>query len=144
MQRAKSGDRVAIEYIGTLDNGKIFDSRDQNDRLQIVLGRGEVFAALEEQIIGMREGEVKNIVLSPAQAYGPRHPENILQLQRDFFPSGQDLPIGRKLRLQYKDGQEHIMMIVAVGEKLVTLDGNHPLAGCELTFALKLVSIQTN
>lgn len=141
MQRAKPGDRVAVEYIGTLDNGKIFDSRDQADRLEIVLGRGEVFAALEEQIVGMCEGEVKNIVIPPERAYGPRRTENILKLHRSFFPVEREMHIGQKLSLQFSDGQERIMLIVGLGDETVTLDGNHSLAGCELTFALKLALI---
>lgn len=141
MQRAKPGDRVAIEYIGTLDNGKIFDSRDQGDRLEIVLGRGEVFAALEEQIVGMCEGEVKNIVLPPELAYGLRSPENLLKLSRSVFPPEKKLRIGQKLSMQFSDGQARIMLVVGLDDDRVTLDGNHSLAGCELTFALKLALI---
>ena len=141
MQRAKWGDRVYVEYIGTLDNGKIFDSRDRNDRLEFVLGDGNVFPALEKQIVGMRPGEVKNIILPPEQAFGPRHPGNIIEIQRSLFPAGQEINPGRKLSLRFRDGRERIMLVVDASEEKVTLDGNHALAGCHLTFALKLAAI---
>ncbi len=141
MQVAKIGDRVAVQYIGTLDNGRIFDSREGDDRLEITLGGGDVFPALEEGIVGMAEGEVRNIILGPEDAYGPRLKENMITLQRDMFPADKEIRIGGKLSLQFKDGQERIMLIVAVDEQQVTLDGNHSLAGCELTFALQLLKI---
>lgn len=141
MQTARIGDRVAIEYIGTLDNGRIFDNRSDDDRLEILLGQGEVFSALEEEIIGMTEGEVKNIVLPASAAYGERNEENILTLSRTMLPSDGQLRLGQKLNLQFRDGEEWVMMVINITDDEVTLDGNHPLAGCELTFALKLVSI---
>ena len=144
MQTAKIGDRVAVQYIGTLDNGRIFDSREADDLLEITLGEGAVFPALEKGIIGMREGEVKNIVLTPEQAYGPRLKENILNLPRNLFPAEKELRIGQKLSLQFKDGQERVMLIVQIDDESVTLDGNHSLAGCELTFALQLVELRNN
>ncbi len=141
MQSAKLGDRVVVQYIGTLDNGRIFDSRDGEDQLEIILGRGEVFPALEQEIVGMKPGDVKNIVIPPDAAYGPRLEENILKLRREMFPAEKELRVGQKLSLQFKDGQERVMLLVAVDESEVVLDGNHSLAGCELTFALKLAEI---
>ena len=141
MQYAKIGDQVTVHYIGTLDNGRIFDSRDDDSPLEITLGAGDVFPALEEQIVGMKAGQVKNIILAAEQAYGPRLNENILTLNRDMFPAERELKVGQKLSLEFGGQSERIMMIVKVEEDEVTLDGNHALAGLELTFALQLVKI---
>lgn len=139
-RRATKGDRVTISYIGTLDNGKIFDSTEEAP-LTITLGQEEVFPALEEKIVGMKVGEVRNIFLHTGEAYGPRRPENILKVKKEMFPSGRELKIGQKLNLQFGELGEQVMRIIDHNDENVVLDANHPLAGLDLTFALRLDAI---
>ncbi|PLX90606.1 MAG: peptidylprolyl isomerase [Desulfuromonas sp.] len=141
MQRAKSGDKVTVHYIGTLDNGRIFDQRDEDQPLSFTLGNDEVFTALEDEVVGMKVGEVKNIHLQAEQAYGLRLEENLLKVPRNLFPAEKELRISQKLNLELGDGTQRQMRIRNVSERDVLLDGNHDLAGCDLTFALQLVSI---
>lgn len=141
MQRAQQGDRVTVHYIGTLDNGRIFDQRDGDEPLSFTIGAGEIFPAMEAEIIGMKVGEVKNIHLSAEQAYGLRRDENLLKVSRQMFPADRELRIGRKLSIELKDKELRMMRIRQVDEQDVLLDGNHDLAGCDLTFALQLVKI---
>lgn len=140
-RRAVDGDRVSVKYIGTLDNGRIFDQRD-DEPLVFTIGTGEVFSALETEIVGMAEGEVKNILLSAEEAYGPRLEENLLKVKRELFPAGRDLRIGEKLAIEIGGGEQKVVRIRSVDDLEVLLDGNHDLAGCDLTFALQLVSIE--
>ncbi len=138
MRTAAPGDTVAIHYIGTLDNGRIFDSTvDRGEPLVFTIGAGEVFAALEREVVGMAAGQAKNVVIPAAEAYGPRLQENIIAVGRESFPAG-DLAVGRRVRIAFGGGAERVMVITGVTEATVTLDGNHPLAGLDLTFALKL------
>jgi len=141
MHRAQHGDRVTVHYIGTLDNGRIFDQRDGDEPLALTLGAGDVFPAMEAEIIGMKAGEVKNIHLPPEQAYGLRLDENLLKVPREMFPAARALTIGRKLRIELAGGEQRMMRIRQVDQEEVLLDGNHDLAGCDLTFALQLVAI---
>ena len=141
MQKAKTGDLVTVHYIGTLDNGRIFDQRDAEHPLSLTLGAEEVFPALEKAIIGMAVGEVKNIHLSAGQAYGPRLDENLLQVSRRLFPAEKKLSIGQKLAVELCNNSQRIMRIRSFDDRQVLLDGNHDLAGCDLTFALQLVAI---
>lgn len=143
MQQAKTGDRVTLNYIGTLDNGYVFDSREEDSPLEITLGENEVFSALEQQIIGMKPGEVKNIEICAAEAFGPRRQENIITLPRNNFPAEQEIKPGTKLIIQFRDGSEKVMLVRDVNDESVVLDGNHALAGLDLTFALKLVAIHS-
>jgi len=140
---AQAGDRVTVHYIGTLDNGRIFDQRDGDDPLELTLGAGEVFPALEEQIVGMAVGEVKNICLSPEQAYGPRLDANLIRVKRELFPAGAELRIAQKLAIEIGGGAQRVVRVRSFDEHEVLLDGNHDLAGCELTFALQLVAIES-
>ena len=141
MQRAQKGDRVTVHYIGTLDNGRIFDQRDGEEPLTFVIGAEEVFSAMETDIIGMKVGDVKNIHLAAEQAYGLRLDENLLKVSRQMFPADRDLRIGRKLSIELASNDYRMMRIRHVDEQEVLLDGNHDLAGCDLSFALQLVSI---
>lgn len=142
MITANIGSTVTLSYIGTLDNGKIFHSTDQHGPLVFTIGNDQLFPALEQEIIGMHTGEVKNIVLSPDEAYGPRLQENIMVISRSTFPVGKEITVGQKISIEFKGGQSRIMMVIAVDGLEVTLDGNHPLAGCELTFAVRVDSIE--
>jgi len=140
--KANMGDRVVVHYIGTLDNGRIFDQRDGDDPLVVTLGAGEIFAAFEEQVAGMAVGEVKNVYLSPEQAYGERKDENLLRVKRELFPAEAELRIAQKLVIEIGGNQQRVMRVRSFDEHEVLLDGNHDLAGCELTFAVQLVAIE--
>lgn len=141
MQRAKNGDQVSVHYIGTLDNGRIFDQRDGDQPLVFTLGSGEIFSAMEQEIVGMKVGEVKNIHLPAEQAYGPRLKENLLQVSRQMFLAERELRVGQKLVVELAGSEQQFMRIRHLDEQQVVLDGNHDLAGCDLTFALQLVKI---
>lgn len=141
MTTAQIGDRVTVHYIGTLDNGRIFDSADGDNPLCITLGRGDVFPALEAAIVGMKVGMASNVEISAAEAFGPHRKENMICVPRSRFPAERSLRIGEKIALAFGDGEERVMRIVKEESGEVTLDGNHPLAGLDLTFALQLVSI---
>jgi FKBP-type peptidyl-prolyl cis-trans isomerase 2 len=142
MTRAAVGSTVTVHYVGTLDNGRIFDATTDEEPLVFTLGSGQVFPALEAAIIGMARGEVRNIVLTAAEAYGPRLEANVIRVERSCFPPDREIVVGQKLSIAFAGGQERIMLVAAVAEESVTLDGNHPLAGLDLTFALRLDGVR--
>jgi FKBP-type peptidyl-prolyl cis-trans isomerase 2 len=138
MNRAENGSSVTISYIGTLDNGRIFHSTDADGPLTVTIGADQLFPALEQALIGMRAGEVKNVVLTADEAYGARLKENIIAVPRTAFPVGKEITIGQKLSIDFAGGVSRVMVVSAVADDTVTLDGNHPLAGQELTFAVRM------
>jgi len=142
MTRAEIGSTVTVSYIGTLDNGRIFHSTDEQGPLTFKIGGDQVFAALERAIIGMCAGDVKNVVLKAEEAYGARLPENIITLSRAGFPAGKEIKAGQKLSIEFKGGISRVMVVTDVAETEITLDGNHPLAGLDLTFALRLDRVE--
>ncbi len=141
MTIARNGSTVSIHYIGTLDNGRIFDSTGDDEPLVLTIGSEEIFPALQEAIIGMAPGDVKNVIVPAEQAFGPRLPENIIKVERALFPMGKPLTVGMTLSIEFAAGQSRIMMVSELSDAEVTLDGNHPLAGHDLTFALRLESV---
>jgi peptidylprolyl isomerase len=142
MNRIQHGSRVKISYIGTLDNGRIFHDTSAAAPLVFTVGNGEVFSGLENALIGMHAGRVKTVVLSAEEAYGPRRQENILTVDRQLFPAGKEITVGQKLSMEFANGAARVMLVSNVDESTVTVDGNHPLAGQELTFALKIEQVE--
>jgi len=140
---AKKGDKVEIHYIGTVDNGAIFDSCDADSPMLVTLGNNEIFPALEDEIIGMSPGDVKNILIKAEDAYGPRLTDNTMVVERELFPTNKEIEVGQKLTIEFADGEQRVMLVIKVDDENITLDGNHPLAGLDLTFALELAKIMT-
>ncbi|BCS55062.1 peptidylprolyl isomerase [Geobacter sp. SVR] len=144
MNTARHGSTVTLRYIGTLDNGRIFYATGEDEPLVFTIGQNAVFPALEQAVLGMAAGETRNITIPAADAYGPRREENIIRVDRTLFPAEREIRAGQKLSIGFKNGQERTMVVCDVDATTVTLDGNHPLAGLDLTFALKLERIEEN
>ena len=138
----KKGDTIKIEYEGSLDDGTVFDaSKNHGQPLEFEVGSGQVIKGFDDGVLGLKEGEEKEIVLPPEQAYGPYNPELVKKLPRDKLPTGQELKPGLMLMMKLSNGQELPVRIASVDEKEISVDVNHPLAGKTLHFWIKVVEI---
>jgi peptidylprolyl isomerase len=142
VMRIEPGKTVAVHYVGTVDSGRIFHSTPDDEPLVFTVGAGEVFPALEQAVLGMKVGEVRNVELAAANAYGMRSPQNVISIDRSRFPAGKTIGVGQKLSIEFAGKNSRVMMVTEVSEKSVTLDGNHPLAGQDLTFAIRVDAIR--
>lgn len=140
MAKAKSGDTVKIHYTGTLGDGEVFDSSEGRDPLEFTLGEGQVIQGFDDAVTGMAPGEEKTVTIAPEQAYGERHDDLVTQVDRSQFPDDLTPEVGQQLQLTTDDGQPMAVTVSEVGDKVVTLDANHPLAGQALTFKITLVA----
>jgi peptidylprolyl isomerase len=141
MSQAKSGDTVRIHYAGTLDDGSPFDSSEGRDPLEFTLGSGQVIPGFDKAVDGMTVGESKNVNIAPEDAYGPRHEQMVQEVPRSALPDDLEPEMGMQLQAQGNDGQRIDLVVTAVGEESITVDGNHPLAGKALNFKIELVQI---
>jgi len=141
MAEAKKGDAVKVFYIGRMEDGSVFDTSEGQDPLEFTIGKHEVIYGFEHAVIGMQPGESKTVTLSAEDSYGPHREDMVAEVPRKDVPEHIDLVVGNYLELTRGDGEAMPVKIAELNETTVTLDANHPLAGRELTFEIRLLEI---
>jgi FKBP-type peptidyl-prolyl cis-trans isomerase 2 len=141
MAQAQNGDTVKVHYTGKLDDGTVFDSSIDREPLKFKLGDDQLISGFENAVVGMDTGESKTVKIAADEAYGPHRQEMVLVVNRDEFPDDIEPKVGEQLRMQDQDGREFRVKVTDTSEETVTLDGNHPLAGEDLTFDIQLVEV---
>ena len=141
MSTVKDGDTVKVHYEGKLGDGSVFDSSRNREPLQFQVGIGQVIPGFEEAVRGMSTGDTKTVTIPSDKAYGPSREEMIQTIDRSEVPPEVELEMGAELRVTGPQGQPAIVKIVDLTDAAVTLDGNHPLAGKDLTFDIEVVEI---
>lgn len=142
MAQAESGDTVKIHYTGTLEDGSQFDSSyDRDEPLEFQLGSGQMIPGFEKAVMGMEPGDSKVVKIPSEHAYGPVNPNQIVEVPRSQMPEGLEIRKGMQLQGKSPDGKTLLLVVADMSESTVTLDGNHPLAGKDLTFDIELVGI---
>jgi len=141
MAQAAVGDTVQLHYTGKLRDGTEFGTSRGQEPLQFKVGENTILPKLEMSVVGMAIGDTASVEIAAADGYGPRQPEAIETVDRSVLPAEVELVVGNQLQAQTQDGQTLVVTIIAVDDASVTLDGNHPLAGEDLTFEIELVEI---
>ncbi len=143
---AEIGDLVTIEYESRYANGSIFDrSVDYDVLVTFTIGNKEVFPGIERTVIGMHQGERKEVLLSPEAAYGLPDPNKIELIPLEEFPNWSKVRVGMMLPARDRStGEEIEGKIINVTPEGIVIDFNHPLAGESLWMDVTLVKIAKN
>lgn len=141
MTKVKNGDSVRINYTGRLTDGTVFDTSEGREPLTVSLGNGQVIAGLEEALLGMSPGELKEVAIPVEKAYGQRNEELVIVVPRAQVPPDLNPEEGQSLEMGGPQGQLIVVKVVAVTDENIILDANPPLAGQELIFDVELVEI---
>ena len=138
----KKGDKVKVEYTGTLEDGTVFDSSEKHgEPLAFEVGAGQMIKGFDDAVVGMEVGDEKEITLKPADAYGDPNPQLIQKVPKDKLPKDADMKEGMQLAMALPNGQQIPATITEIGDTEVTIDINHPLAGKTLNFKVKLIDV---
>ncbi|MCF7855632.1 MAG: peptidylprolyl isomerase [Candidatus Pacebacteria bacterium] len=141
MTTATEGSKVRVHYTGSLDDGTVFDTSRNRQPLEFTLGESEIIAGFEDAVKGMEEGEEKQVKITPEQGYGHRNEQAVMDIPEDELPDDIEPQVGMVLQGQTKDGGAVRLRITEVKDDGVKVDGNHPLAGQNLTFDVELVEV---
>jgi len=134
----KKGDKIKIEYTGTLEDGTVFDSSEKHGQpLEFEVGSGMVIPGFDNAVMGMEKDEEKEVTIQPADAYGEPNPQLVKDIPKDQLPP--EAKEGAMLMMQLPNGAKMPAKITKMTEKNATLDLNHPLAGKVLKFKIKVV-----
>jgi len=135
----KPGAKVKVHYTGTLNDGTVFDSSEGRHPFELIIGSNQVIPGFENAIRTMKLNEEKTIKIEAKDAYGERDEKMVVAVPRSKFPP--EIEVGGHLLLKGPQGQRIPAKIKEVKDNEVLIDLNHPLAGKELNFKVKVVAI---
>jgi len=141
LMAVKKGDKIKVNYTGTLDDGTVFDTSDGKQPLEFEAGSGQVIKGFDEAVIGMEKGEEKNVKIESKDAYGDYNPQLMKKIPRDQLPQDQEPKPGMMLLIKAPNGQQFPVKIAEVTDKEITMDLNPPLAGKNLNFKIKVEEV---
>jgi len=134
--------RVAtIHYVLTDDEGVVIDRSAPDAPLAYLHGAGNIVPGLEQALTGKQAGDTLTADVPPELAYGPRHEQLVQKVARAAFPEGADVTPGMQFEAHGDQGPI-VVMVTEVGDTEVTIDGNHPLAGRNLHFAVEVAGVR--
>ena len=133
---------VTIHYTLTNNQGETLDSSAGGDPLTYLHGAGNIIPGLEDALAGRQQGESLKVSIAPEQAYGVRHSQLVQVIPREAFGIGQPLEVGMEFTAQGAGGEHRRVVIAAIAGNDITVDGNHPLAGEVLNFAVTIESVR--
>ena len=138
----KQGDKIKVEYTGTLDDGSVFDASEKHGQpLEFEVGAKQVIKGFDEAVVGMEKGQEKEVTIPPAEAYGEPNEKLVQEVPLDKLPKEQPLKPGMMLMVTLPNGQKIPAKIKEVTKDMAKLDMNHPLAGKTLHFKIKVVEV---
>ncbi|HLT07174.1 MAG TPA: peptidylprolyl isomerase [Cyclobacteriaceae bacterium] len=141
MAVASKGNKVKVHYTGKLNDGTVFDSSENREPLEFVLGDGNMIKGFDAAVHGMELGSNISVVIPSEEAYGEKRADMMIDIPMDQVPADIKPEVGMDLSIQNQMGQPMPVKVVYVDDQKITLDANHPLAGQDLTFDITLVEI---
>ena len=132
---------VSFHY--TLKDGKgtQLESSFGDEPLSYLEGVGQIIPGLESQIKGLVKGDKKTVHVKAADAYGEFEKELIVEVPRDQIPK-KDVVVGDRFHADSGQGHTQVVVVTAVTDQHITVDGNHPLAGQDLTFEVEIQDVR--
>jgi peptidylprolyl isomerase len=137
----KVGDVVKVHYVGTLQDGRVFDSSEGRDPLTFTVGSADLIEGFDNAVVGHEIGDVFTVEIPAAQAYGSYDENKLFMAPRSEFPDTFTLRVGMRLSVDLGEMGALQVSVVKFDDDHVVLDSNHPLVEKDLTFKITIVDI---
>ncbi|MBK9007404.1 MAG: FKBP-type peptidyl-prolyl cis-trans isomerase SlyD [Anaerolineales bacterium] len=132
---------VSMDYTLHVD-GELLDSSDGQGPLQFLVGYGNIIPGLEDEMMGMKIGDSKKVVVQPVDGYGEFDESAFMDVPRDQFPKDMKFEEGSELTVRDNEDNVRMARVDRIDGDMVTLNFNHPLAGDVLHFYVKIVKLR--
>jgi peptidylprolyl isomerase len=148
---------VLFDYVAKTCDGEVFDtslekeakkagvyvSKRKYKPFRIIIGQHNILPALEEALIGMKEGESNKVTISPEEAYGRADPNRTQEVKKEVFETkGVKPEKGKWVKIRTLGGRSATAVIQDINDETVVINKNHPLAGKTLDFQLTVRKIR--
>lgn len=141
MKQIKQGDKVQIICEAKLETGELCYKNEKDNLVEVVVGDGKFFPAIEKALQNMMEGESKQVTLEAEDAFGPHLDDLVIKVPKSVFKPEVQLEVGSRIKIDAPTGKSFVGTIVAMDELTFTLDLNHQLAGKRLVVHVTVVSV---
>jgi FKBP-type peptidyl-prolyl cis-trans isomerase SlyD len=132
---------VTFNYTLKDDAGEVIDSSSAGEPLAYLHGHGNLVPGLERELEGKSTGEKLSVKVTPADGYGEFSKDLIQKVPRRSLKGIAKITVGMRLHAQTEQGPRAVTVTAVTGD-MVTIDGNHPLAGKNLNFDIELVDVR--
>lgn len=140
---SNEGKKVKVHYVGTLDDGTKFDSsRDRNEPLAFTCMAGQMIPGFDEAVKDMTVGQIVDVHIPAAEAYGERHEEAVQPVPVAQLPGSENLVAGQQVTLGTPKGYPVMATVVSNDGTTIVFDTNHPMAGKDLNFNIELLEVE--
>lgn len=139
---SNEGKKVKVHYVGTLDDGTKFDSsRDRNEPLEFTCMAGQMIKGFDAAVKDMEVGQVIDVHIPAAEAYGERREDLVQTLPIAQLPGAENLVAGQKVTLGSPAGYPIPALVAKTEDGNITFDMNHEMAGKDLNFNIELLEV---
>ena len=132
---------VVMEYTLTGSDGTVLDTSEGQEPLAYIQGTGSIIPGLESAMEGKASGEHLEVTVQPENGYGVRDDSLLQTTSREQFEGLDDLEVGMQFEAKDDEG-EQVVTVIKIEDEVVTVDGNHPLAGETLNFNVDIVEVR--
>lgn len=137
-----SKDSVVVMHYSVSDSeGNLIDSSYDDKPMAILYGSGYLIEGLESALLDHEAGDEFEVSVACDKAYGERHDEYVQTVPKALLQGVEELSLGTQLRASTDDGEQTVIVIDVTDDE-VTVDGNHPLAGIDLSFDVQILEVR--
>lgn len=138
----KSGTVILLSYTILNKEGRLLEARTPENPAELLVGHGHILSALEKKILGETEGFKGDFSFTAEEAHGVYKKELVVEMKREQFPKEVKITKGMKFESQGPEGEAIALHVLDFDDKVVLVDGNHPLAGEDLTYMISILEVR--
>jgi FKBP-type peptidyl-prolyl cis-trans isomerase SlpA len=132
---------VVMHYSIALTNGSAIESSFDEGPVEIIMGQDDITGGMELAIFGLKPGDEQTLTLTAEQGFGLRDEDNIHDMPLTDFPKELPPEVGLSYSFESPDGDEIPGTVVSLKDNDAEIDFNHPLAGQEVLFTVKILEV---